>query len=311
MKGAIVTREATDGSKRYHAVFRAEGKQKWKTFARRKDAERFLAGAVKSVHDGAWRDLKPVPFGEVLDAWLTDLDVRVNERSIKGSTANLYRTMVRSQIRPAFGNVRTDRLTHVVVNEWRSRCAKLILEGDLSAGHFNNVVTLLGTIVKWDGTRTGAICSVTPWWTSAAPSALVKRRGVWSPKTSRRFSGWRRRQTTRSFGRWRIPGSARARCLPFNGATSNGATAPTVGVSTSAVASTRAFSARPRRRQGFASSTCPSRSWTSWQPTARPWRPGSRPVGTSCSSRPWGARSDIGAGQIDSSGSRRRRGYRA
>jgi hypothetical protein len=37
-----------------------DGKQKWKSFSRRKDAERFLAGALKATHEGTYQDVKPV-----------------------------------------------------------------------------------------------------------------------------------------------------------------------------------------------------------------------------------------------------------
>ena len=59
MTGTIVTRTMKDGTKRYNAVWRAEGKQKWRTFQRRKDAERFLMGAVKATHEGTYQDVTP------------------------------------------------------------------------------------------------------------------------------------------------------------------------------------------------------------------------------------------------------------
>jgi hypothetical protein len=41
MTGTTVTRTLKDGTKRYDAVWRANGKQKWKTFKRSKDADSF------------------------------------------------------------------------------------------------------------------------------------------------------------------------------------------------------------------------------------------------------------------------------
>jgi hypothetical protein len=38
------------------AVWRVNGKQKWRTFHRQKDADRFLANAVKATRDGTYRD---------------------------------------------------------------------------------------------------------------------------------------------------------------------------------------------------------------------------------------------------------------
>jgi hypothetical protein len=65
MKGAIITRELADGTKRYDALWRANGKQKQKTFKRQHDAEKYLTDTVKKVNDNTYRDVKPAPMGRL------------------------------------------------------------------------------------------------------------------------------------------------------------------------------------------------------------------------------------------------------
>ena len=101
MQGSIVKRTLKDGSKRYYAIFRAAGKQKWKGFPRWKDAERFLAGTVKNVHDGAYRDVKPLLLKDLFDRWLGhSLEVRLKQGLLRPSTAKSYRSMLDTQLRP-------------------------------------------------------------------------------------------------------------------------------------------------------------------------------------------------------------------
>lgn len=165
MKGAIITRELKDGTMRYHAVYRANGKQRWRTFPRRKDAERFLAGTVKAVHDGSYQDVKPLPIGDLSNVnggghgpdktglftrWQThSLDVRVKQGLVKPSTAKSYRSMVAAHLRPAFGEYRSDRLSHAAIAEWAGKMADRIAEGDLAPKSYNNLLNLLHAILAW------------------------------------------------------------------------------------------------------------------------------------------------------------------
>ena len=66
MTGSIVTRELKTG-RRYHAVWRTNGRQKWKAFTKRKDAERYLTTVVKAVHDGTYQDVHRLPMTAVFD----------------------------------------------------------------------------------------------------------------------------------------------------------------------------------------------------------------------------------------------------
>ena len=124
MKGTIITRELKDGTKRYDAIYRVNGKQRQRTFRRRKDAEKHLAHTVKKIHDNTYRDLKPARMGEVFDRWLAySLEVRVKEGSLRPSTAKSYRSMVEEHLRPALEEVRSDQFTMEVIEGWRAGLA--------------------------------------------------------------------------------------------------------------------------------------------------------------------------------------------
>ncbi len=150
MTGTIMTRTLADGSKRYDAVWRADGKQKWRTFTRRKAAEKFLAGAVKATHEGTYQDVTPTLMGAVFDRWLThSLDVRVKQRLLKPSTATTYRSMVATHLRPAFGDVRSDQLRARLLDDWAATRANDLEAGTMSPKSYNNLVNLLHVILAW------------------------------------------------------------------------------------------------------------------------------------------------------------------
>lgn len=149
MNGTIVTRTRKDG-KRYFAVWRANGRQKWKAFTKRKEADRYLATVVKAVQDGAYRDIQPLGVSELLDRWLTQsLEVRVKQGLLKGSTAKSYRSMVTTHLRPAFGEYRSDRLPHSVIGTWAGRMADEIADGNMAPKFYNNLLNLLSSILGW------------------------------------------------------------------------------------------------------------------------------------------------------------------
>lgn len=150
MTGSIVTRTLQDGTKRYDAVYRAGGKQRWKTFDRRKDAERFLTSTVKEVQEGNYIHVKPLGMGEVLDRWLShSLDVRLKTGLLKPSTAKSYRSMVKTHLRPAFKDYRSDRFSAATIGDWVRARAEEIAAGTLAPKSYNNLVNLLHVILAW------------------------------------------------------------------------------------------------------------------------------------------------------------------
>jgi integrase len=150
MTGTIVKRTVKDGSIRYDAVWRVGGKQKWRTFQRRKDAERFLTGAVKATHDGTYQAVSSELMAVVFDRWLThSLDVRVKQGLLKPSTAKSYRSMLDTHLRPAFKDSRSDQFSAETVNDWVRARADEIAEGTLSPKFYNNLLNLLHVILAW------------------------------------------------------------------------------------------------------------------------------------------------------------------
>jgi len=157
MKGTIITRELKDGTKRYDAVYRVNGKQRQRTFRRQKEAEKHLADTVKKIHDNTYRDTKPARMGEVFDRWLAySLEVRVKEGSLRPSTAKSYRSMLEEHLRPAFAEDRSDQLTMEVIGGWRAGLAKKIAEDTLAPKFYVNLRNLLHTILEWARLRNPA-----------------------------------------------------------------------------------------------------------------------------------------------------------
>jgi Phage integrase, N-terminal SAM-like domain len=110
MRGWIVSRTAKDGSKRYDAAWRVDGKVKTKTFARKKDASQYLTNTVKKLDDGTYRDLTPITFKAYADKWLAGL------AGVKPSTARDYRSILEHALVPAFGSCSLGTLTVDDVN---------------------------------------------------------------------------------------------------------------------------------------------------------------------------------------------------
>jgi integrase len=151
MKGSIQKRHRADGTIAYTAIYRTpEGRQKWRAFDRQKDAEKFLTATVKTVHDGAYEEVRPAPMATVLDQWLErSLAVRVKQGLLKPSTASSYRSMVAAHLRPSFGAVPSDKLGRQHVGEWVGKLADQIVEGDLAPKSYNNVLNLFHAILEW------------------------------------------------------------------------------------------------------------------------------------------------------------------
>lgn len=147
MTGSIQVRDLKKGRK-YYCVWRVNGRQKWKAFDKRKEAERYLTTLVKTTHDGTYQDVQPLATKEVFDCWLDDsLGLRIKQGLLKDSTAKSYRSMLETHLRPAFGEYRSDRLTHAVTAAWARRMADEIAEGNIAPKFYNNLLNLLHAIL--------------------------------------------------------------------------------------------------------------------------------------------------------------------
>ena len=150
MKGWVIARDATDGSKRYDACWWIGNKKKSKTFRRRKDADTYLITMVKRVQEGTYVDVRPALMADVFDHWIKlSLEVRMKEGTLKPSTAKSYRSMVAEHLKPAFGAYRSDRFTLGVLEAWRAGVAARISAGTLAPKFYVNLRNLLHAIVEW------------------------------------------------------------------------------------------------------------------------------------------------------------------
>lgn len=145
MTGFILTRKATDGTKRYDACWRVNGKQKSKTFPRRKRAERFLTDVVKKVQDHTYVEITPTTFQAFATRWLEGLS------DLKPSTRRAYASMLTHQLVPAFGALTLTALGVDHVNAWlRAR------EGALRIKTLQNHLGLLHKILE-DAREAGSL----------------------------------------------------------------------------------------------------------------------------------------------------------
>ena len=148
MRGTIQVRTLTDGkTKRYDVVWRAGGKQHWKTFEKKKKADRYLTKVVGEVHDGSFREVQPELMETVFKRWM---EVRLEtEDELKPSTKNSYRSAVEKHFIPRFGNYRSDQLTPAVVEAWRLSMIKKERRGKVARKTYNNLHALLSVTLAW------------------------------------------------------------------------------------------------------------------------------------------------------------------
>src|SRR5215813_5375865 len=99
-RGTIVTRTQKDGTKRYATVIRIGGKQRWKTFAKKVDAEAYLDRNSTDAREGTWRQLKKATFEQYVEKWKA---MHLLPEKLKYSTLNSYGSNIKLHLVPAFG----------------------------------------------------------------------------------------------------------------------------------------------------------------------------------------------------------------
>jgi hypothetical protein len=99
VRGCVVPYRWKNGKKTtFNAVYTAGGKQRWKSFDTRKDAERFLTETVREVQRGTWKEPKPIAFQEYCDRWLAGLAGSLKPSTIATYTSTLIRLKTYSMI---------------------------------------------------------------------------------------------------------------------------------------------------------------------------------------------------------------------
>ena len=118
---ASIEKRIRDGRTTWRAHYRTPaGEQRNKTFSRKTDAERFLAGVENSKATGAYFDpaLGKVTIGDWADRWLD------GQAHIKPTTHERYAGILRKHIRPKWGTVKLANVSHADVQVWVTALSK-------------------------------------------------------------------------------------------------------------------------------------------------------------------------------------------
>ncbi|MGA2262496.1 MAG: site-specific integrase [Acidobacteriota bacterium] len=147
-RGTIITRLTKDGAKRYVTIIGINGKQQWRTWDRKRDAENYLDDLSPEVRDGTYHEIKKATFSEYLEHWQT---AHLLPEQFKPSTYNAYRSMIALHLLPAFKNYPMLAITPAEINSFS---AKLLQQNGIgrknkrSRKTVRNVLNLLGEILS-------------------------------------------------------------------------------------------------------------------------------------------------------------------
>ncbi len=137
--GWIEDRQGRTG-RRWRARYRApDGRIRSRSFDRKVDADRWLVARLGSIDRGDWiaPEAGDIPLAEAAEAWLAGLD-------IKPKTRAGYESLLRSRVRPAFGDLPVNRIAPAMVREW---IAEMSAEG-LSASRIKQAKQVLSAPLK-------------------------------------------------------------------------------------------------------------------------------------------------------------------
>lgn len=138
-RGTIIPRELKDGTKKYDAVIRLNGKQVWKSFSRKKAAEEYLDSHSTEVRDGTFREIRKATFREYAEHWRATHAIAAN---LKPSTLGTYLALFDRHILPEFEHYQMQAISSAEINSFRARLQKR----GLSAKSVRNILSLLGRV---------------------------------------------------------------------------------------------------------------------------------------------------------------------
>jgi hypothetical protein len=121
------------------------GARRNKTFARKIDAERFLATVESAKLTGTYVDpqLAKVTVGLWADRWLA------GQAHLKPSTHSRYAGIIRKQIRPKWGRIRLSSVSHADVQAWVTTLSKN--QSPASVAKIHRVLSLILDMAVKDG----------------------------------------------------------------------------------------------------------------------------------------------------------------
>ena len=140
-RGNIVTRKVADGSKRYDACIRIEGRKKYKTFKLKNQAEAWLDRNSTDLREHTYREITPSSFRQYTDKWRKKYLI-VEE--LKPSTLGGYACMLDRHLVPAFGHRPMAAITTGDITELRSELIKG--HGDVKAQSSQSVKKIMNLL---------------------------------------------------------------------------------------------------------------------------------------------------------------------
>ncbi len=174
-RGSILTRTLENGKKRYDTVIRVNGKQQWKTFKKKKEAEDYLDRHSTDVRDGTYREMKKATFGEYVDHWR---QTHLLPESFKPFAINGYLSNLGFHIVPVFENCPLTAISPAEINILKAQ----LLKGNRAEGRkpvsrktARNVLNLMGKIFC-DAVRDGYL-RVSPMGGVERPKIDRERKG--------------------------------------------------------------------------------------------------------------------------------------
>ncbi|HEB12958.1 MAG TPA: hypothetical protein ENI11_04720 [Actinobacteria bacterium] len=125
------------------------GKQHWKSFKRKIDADRELTMMVGAVHKGDFRETKDILFRDLCDLWVKRRAPKVKERSIE-----FYECQIKQRLIPRFGHLSVKSITSEMVDDF---VVELVgPESKISPTTVNHSLVVLKSILS-DAERWGYI----------------------------------------------------------------------------------------------------------------------------------------------------------
>ncbi len=143
---ASIEKRIRDGRTSWRAHYRTPaGAQRNKTFSRKTDAERFLAGIENSKTTGAYVDpaLSKVTIGDWADRWLA------GQAHLKPTSLARYEGILRKHIQPKWGKVKLANVSHADVQTWVTALSKELSPATVQKVH--NVLSLVLEMAVKDG----------------------------------------------------------------------------------------------------------------------------------------------------------------
>ena len=141
-----IEKRVRNGQKIWRAHYRTPaGSQRKKSFARKIDAERFLATVESAKLTGTYVDpqLAKVTVGAWADRWLA------GQAHLKPSTHQRYDGIIRKHIRPKWGRVRLGAVSHADVQAWITTLSKS--QSPASVAKIHRVLSMVLDMAVKDG----------------------------------------------------------------------------------------------------------------------------------------------------------------